>query len=163
MPDLPVLESRLDRRLGLAAGGICAAGLLLGLSLGYYFLIVIGALGVGLGLWPLLDRRVKLRVDGIGIWYSEWGRTPVQWAEIAGLETRTLRGTEQICVVPHDPAVLLTRMPPGFRWQSWLTKKVWRCRFVISSTRLEHGTPLLLDVLQQYHHVRAGAGGVGLR
>lgn len=156
MADLPVLESRLDRRLGLIAGSICGAGLLLGLWLDYSFLIVVGAIGLGIGLWPLLDRRVKLRVDGIGIWYSEWGRTPVQWAEIAGLETRTLQGTEQICVVPRDPAVLLTRMPPGFRWKSWLTKKTWRCRFVISSTRLEHGTPPLLDVLRRYHQVRAG-------
>ena len=73
MADLPVLESRLDRRVGLAAGAICGAGLLLGLWLDYTVLIVIGAIGLGLGLWPLLDRRIKLRVDGIGIWYSEWG------------------------------------------------------------------------------------------
>lgn len=158
MTDLPVWESRLDWRLGLVAASICAAGLLLGIWLEYYVLTAVGGIGLAIGLWSLLDRRVKLRVDGIGIWYSEWGSSPVQWAEIAGLETRTLRGTRQICVVPHDPAMLLTRMPPGFRWKSWLTKKVWRCRFVISSTRLEHGTPALLGVLQRYHQVRAAEG-----
>ena len=156
MTDLPVWESRLDRRLGLLAASICAAALLLGLWLEHDLLIVLGFLGLAIGLWALLDRRVKLRVDGIGIWYSEWGSSPVQWAEIAGLETRAFRGTEQICVLPHDPALLLTRMPPGFRWKSWLTKKVWRCRFVISTNRLEHGTPVLFEIIQRYHHVRAG-------
>ena len=156
MPDLPVLESRLDRRLGLVAASICGLGLLVGLWLGFHFLVAIGALGLGLGLWPSLDRRVKLRVDGIGIWYSEWGPSPLQWAEIAGFEIRALRGTEQICVVPHDPTVLLTRMPPGFRWKSWLTGKLWRCRFVLSSARLEHATPYLLEVLQRYLQARAG-------
>lgn len=158
MADLPAWESRLDRRLGLAAAAVCAAGLVLGIWLDYPFLIAVGAVGLAIGLWSVFDRRVKLRVDGIGIWYSEWGRSPVQWAEIAGLETRTLQGTEQICVVPRDPAALLRRMPPGFRWKSWLTEKTWGCRFVISSTRLEHGTPALLGVLRQYHQVRAGGG-----
>ena len=140
----------------MAAGIVCGAGLLRGLWLDYDFLIVMAAIGLALGLWPLLDRRIKLRVDGLGIWYSDWGRTPVQWAEIAGIEIRELRVTEQICDLPHDPAVLLTRMPPGFRWKSWLTKKIWQCRFIISSTRLEHETPFLLDVLQRYHQARAG-------
>ena len=156
MSELPVLESRLDRRLSLAGGSICAGGLLVGLWLESLFLIAIGALGLAVGLWTLFDRRVKLRVDAIGIYYSEWGSSPVQWAEIGSIEPRTLQGTEQICLVPREPAVLLTRMPPGFRWKSWLTTKVWRCRFVISSSRLEHGTPALLDILQRYHHARAG-------
>ena len=156
MADLPVLESRLDRRLGLVASSICGAGLLLGLWLEHYLLIVIGSVGLAIGLWAVLDRRVKLRVDGIGIWYSEWGSSPVQWAEIAGLETRVLRGVEQICVVPRDPSVLLARMPPALRWKGWITKKVWRCRFVISSTRLEHGTALLIAVLRRYFEARSG-------
>ena len=59
MDDLPVLESRLDRRVGLAAGGIGGAGLLLGLWLDYTFLIVIGAIGLGLGLWPLLEIEAR--------------------------------------------------------------------------------------------------------
>jgi len=156
MADLPVLESRLDRRQGVLTAGVCAAVLGLGLWLQHFLITMLGSAGLAVGLWSLLDRRVKLRVDGIGIWYSEWGASPVQWAEIAGVETRVFRGTEQICMLPREPDLLLARMPPGFRWKSWLVDRFWHCRFVISTARLEHGTPLLVEILRRYHRARAG-------
>lgn len=154
--DLGILVARTDWRLGLLTLGISIGALLLWLWVSSPVLLVVGVFGLLVGVWAVLDRRIKLRVDEIGVWYARWGTT-VQWGEIEAIETRTLRGTEQVCVVPKSPERIIERMPPWCRLTSWLTERGWSSRFVLSTTSLEQGTPALLDFLRRYHRVRSGA------
>lgn len=152
-----VLLARTDWRLGLLTSGVSIGALLVWLWLGSWALLAVGVLGLLVGLWALLDRRVKLRVDEVGIWYARWGTT-VQWGEIEAIGTRTLRGTEQVCVVPSSPERIVERMPTWCRVTSWLTERGWSSRFVLSTTSLEIGTPMLLDFLKRVHQERTGRG-----
>jgi hypothetical protein len=116
----------------------------------------VGGIALLICLWNLLDRRVKLRIDELGIRYSRWGNILLQWAEIEAIETRAFRGIDQVCVIPSNPSKVLERMPFINRLMSWLAERVWSSRFVISTAGMEHGTPVLLKVIQKYHHVRTG-------
>lgn len=158
MTELRAFESRYNRRLGAYCAAVSAVAALVGWWLDHRVVIGFGAVGVLVGLWVLLDRRVKLRVDADGIRYVGWGDIHVQWAEIAAVETRSFRGTEQICVIPRYPSQLVERVPAWHRLTGWITEKSWSCRFIISTASLEHGTPYLLEVLRRYHAVRAGPG-----
>ena len=76
MENLAALEFRNSRRLGVVATAISIAVLMLGFldeDPSKYLLLWLGSVGVIAGLWLLLDRRVKLRLDEIGIRYSRWG------------------------------------------------------------------------------------------
>ncbi len=154
MVELPVLELRNNRRLGWLTLGVSVPALALGLWAGSAPALFAGAVALFVGLWNLLDRRVKLRVDEVGILYARWGETPVQWSEIAGFETKKLRGVEQVAIVPRDPELLLQRMTAPQRLASRLASLGWRSRFVLSTAGLERGTADLLALLRAYHAAR---------
>lgn len=154
MAHLEVLELRQNRRLGALTAAISAAVLGLGIWWQATAAIALGAVGLAIAAWSLLDRRVKLRIDEVGILYVRWGHTPVQWSEIAAIEKRTFRGVEQVCIVAVNPSLILERMPAQARWASWIADKIWSCRFVISTAGLERGTPWLLEAMRRYHAAR---------
>ncbi len=151
MVDLPVLELRNNRRLGWLTLGVAAPALALGLVAGRALALFAGAAALAVGLWNLVDRRIKLRVDEVGILYARWGHAPVQWSEIAAFETKRLRGVEQVAIVPHDPDLLLQRMSGPQRWASRLAALGWSTRFVLSTAGLERGTADLVALLRAYH------------
>ncbi len=159
MAHLEVLELRTSRRLGAITAVVSAAVLAVGVWMQAPVAIVIGVAGLGIGFWSLLDRRVKLRIDEVGILYVRWGHTPVQWSEIAAIEKRTFRGVEQVCIVPVQPSLIVERMPAQARWASWIAARVWSCRFVISTAGLEQGTPWLIELMRRYHAARTRPGG----
>ena len=107
----PVIEARYNWRLALVA--LATGSLLLcfywfgpdprfGSGGVFHRVHGIGAslVMISLGAIGLLDRRVKLRVDDVGIRYSPWGDTTLYWSELvsarivkghAGLEQIRLR------------------------------------------------------------------------
>lgn len=154
---LPVVELRHDRRMAAVAAGASLLALGVGFWLDGAFLLGLGVVLLLVAAFLFFDRRVKLRIDEVGILYCRWGRTPVQWSEIESIETRALRGTEQVCVIPRDPALILERMPRWHRLSTHLIRIVWRCRFIISTSALEGGTPAAAATLRRYHALRAGS------
>ena len=158
MINLEVLELRNNRRLGVLTVTFSIPAILIGLWGQEIVPLTVGGIALLIGFWNFLDRRVKLRVDELGIRYSRWGNILLQWAEIEGIETRTFRGVEQVCVIPSNPSKVMERMPFLNRLMSWIAGKGWSSRFIISTAGMEHGTPVLLKKIQRYHHVRTGKG-----
>jgi len=156
MTNLKILELRNNRRLGVLTVTFSIPAILIGLWGQEIVPLTVGGIALLIGLWNLLDRGVKLRVDELGIRYSRWGNILLQWAEIEGIEIRTFRGVDQVCVRPSNPSKVLERMPFISRLMSWIAGKGWSSRFVISTAGMEHGTPVLLKVIQGYHHARIG-------
>ncbi len=156
MAGTPVLELRNDRRLGWLTLAVAVPALAVGVWTGSALALFAAVAALFVGLWNLLDRRVKLRVDEVGILYARWGETPVQWSEIAGFETKKLRGVEQVAIVPRDPELLLQRMTGPQRWASRLAALGWSSRFVLSTSGLERGTAGLGELLRRIHAARTG-------
>jgi len=156
MINLEVLELRNNRRLGILTVTFSIPAILIGLWGQEIVPLTVGGIALLIGLWNLLDRRVKLRVDELGIRYSRWGNILLQWAEIEAIETRAFRGIDQVCIIPINPSNVLERMPFINRLMSWIAEKGLSSRFVISTAGMEHGTPVLLKVIQSYHDVRTG-------
>jgi hypothetical protein len=97
----PIVESRYNWRLGawlLALGAILLFLSTFDIlpSFSRRSLVIVGVVALPWGAWFVLDRRVKLRIDTIGIRYSRWGDMTLQWAELAGVEIRTFRGAPLI-------------------------------------------------------------------
>lgn len=159
MTNLKVLELRNNRRLGVLTAVVSIPAIVVGLWGRAYVPLGFGTVALLVGLWNLLDRRVKLRVDELGIRYARWGGILLQWAEIEAVETRTFRGVAHVCIVPVNPAGVLERMPFIHRLMSWVAARAWSSRFVISTAGMEQGTAVLLKVIQQYHQVRTARGG----
>ena len=56
--------------------------------------LVLGAIG-------LADRRVKLRIDDVGVRSSAWGDTTVYWSELVSVRIVKIRaGLEQVQLIP---------------------------------------------------------------
>jgi hypothetical protein len=109
------------------------------------------------GAWFVLDRRVKLRIDTIGIRYSRWGDMTLQWAELAGVEIRTFRGAPFIYLLPEPGAGLRTRLPLLWRLAGKFSKLARADEFSISGAGLEHGAWQLYEAISFYRARRGAA------
>lgn len=156
MTTLERLELRNNRRLGVMTIMASLPAIAVGIWSQDNIPLFFGVVALLVGLWNLLDRRVKLRVDELGIRYARWGNILLQWAEIQAVETRTFRGVEHICIIPAYPSRVLDRMPLINWLMSWMGALGWKSRFIISTAGMEQGTEALLKVIQKYHHVRTG-------
>ena len=153
--EFPIVESRYNWRLGawlLALGAIflflSTFDVLPPFSRGS--LVVLSAVAIPCGGWLVLDRRVKLRIDSVGIRYSRWGDTTLQWSELAGVEIRTFRGAPFIHVLPEPSAGLRTRLPLLWRLAGAISKLGRADEFSISGAGLEHGVLQLYEAITSY-------------
>jgi hypothetical protein len=158
----PIVESRYNWRLGawlLALGAI-----FLFLSrfdvlppFSRRSLVLLSAVVLPCGGWLVLDRRVKLRIDSIGIRYSRWGDVTLQWSELAGVEIRTFRGAPFIHVLPEPTAGLRTRLPLPWRLAGAVSRLGRADEFSISGAGLEHGVLQLYAAISSYRARRGSA------
>lgn len=65
---------------------------------------VLGILCASIGGWLIIDRRVKLRIDQVGIRNSQWGDSTLLWSEVVEVEIGQLRNVPFIRVVPVPAA-----------------------------------------------------------
>ena len=155
----PPLESHYNRRMALSMVGVGV--FLLGVSgfvkLGGFRLgmaRLVGAACLPVGGWMLLDRRVKLRIDEVGIRYSRWGDLTIPWGELQGAEIRTVRNAQHVQLLPRPEFDLHARVPLFWRMVGATMKPLGLDEFSIAAGALEHGVEQVLAAIRDHLAVR---------
>jgi len=143
----PVVEARYNWRLALVA---FVAGSLL---LCFYWLrpdglhqrvhgIGVSLVVVCLAAIGLVDRRVKLRIDEVGIRYSAWGEVTLHWSELARVQiAKGHAGMSQLRLIPVPGLGARERLP-------WLPRR--RGSLGLSALFLDYGITQLHAVIAEY-------------
>jgi hypothetical protein len=151
----PVLEARYNGRAGLLAFCAGTAGLYWTLgSHGPAFQrtheVLLSSLLACFGAIALFDRRVKLRIDPVGIRWSRWGGATVHWAELERVDVVKLHGAPQLRLVPVPGFAVNARMPRLLRMHAALSRSFGVDEFTLSTHALDYGLDQIHAVIAEY-------------
>lgn len=101
---------RRSRKVAVLAALVGLAGLSVTLLVDFVrtpFVTVLCAVAILVGLFGMIDRRVKLRISEEGVRYSEWGPSVVPWLEFSGFRWATWRGQPYLQLLPRRTSELV--------------------------------------------------------
>lgn len=147
------VQIRKSRRVGVLALAIGVLGLPVVLVLESarrpMFIVVVLALVLS-GVFPLVDRRVKLGLSQAGIRYSRWGPSVVPWHEFAGYRWARWRKQPHLQLSPRRPSELVA----GFSSYGKLNHLCYRLlrmpQFSIAAIQLEVRDSQLEELVARY-------------
>jgi hypothetical protein len=106
----------------------------------------------------LADRRVKLRIDDVGVRYSRWGDFTIPWAELRGAEVGDVRRNELVIqLLTREELDLTARVPLFWRMCGWIMRPAGVDEFSIAAAGLEHGLDHILGEIRS--HLATAEGG----
>jgi len=88
------------------------------------------------GVWRILDRKVRLAISDEGIRYADWGPALVPWRELSGYPWKTWRRNPYLQLVPRRPSDLVARFSPVGRLNHWSARLIRMPCFAIAVTPL---------------------------
>lgn len=152
-PPKTELQIRSSRAVGFAALAIGALGLVLAVLWeplrGPLPLAVFGV-AILVGVWRVLDRRVRLEISPDGIRYADWGAALVPWEEFSGYTWTSWRQNLYLQLNPRRPS----EMVASFSWVGRLNHFAagWTRmpRFAIAITPLDLGEVDLDEAVARY-------------
>jgi hypothetical protein len=148
VPDPPTPEFRIrsSRAVGFVALAIGGAALALAVvwpPLRRPFWLVLFAIAILVGVWRILDRRVRLAISAEGIRYADWGRAVVPWEELSGYAWTSWRQNRYLQVIPRRPTQLVATFSPLGRLAHLFAGWIRMPRFAIAVTPLDIGEAAL--------------------
>jgi hypothetical protein len=151
-----VLESHYSRRVALLLIGLGVFVALLPNIISIRGHMVWTAQLVGVSClatagWMLIDRRVKLRIDDVGIRYSRWGDFTIPWAELQGAEVREVRRNAPVVqLLTREEFDLHARVPLFWRLCGSIMRPSGVDEFAIAAGGLEHGVEQIRAVIHSH-------------
>ncbi|MCP4203091.1 MAG: hypothetical protein GY769_14310 [bacterium] len=105
-------EARIRRssRVAVVAVVAGAAGLAVTLLVDFVrtpITTVLCAVAILVGLFGMIDRRIKLRISAEGLRYEDWGPSTIPWQEFSGYRWATWRGQPYLQLLPRRPTELV--------------------------------------------------------
>ena len=113
------------------------------------FIVVVLAL-VFSGVFPLVDRRVKLGFSEAGIRYSRWGPSVVPWHEFAGYRWAKWRHQPHLQLLPRRPSELVAGFSSYGKLNHFCYRLLRMPQFSIAATQLEVRDSRLEELVARY-------------
>lgn len=152
-PPTPDLEVRSSRAVGFVALAIGGLGLVLAVLWeplrGPLPLAVFGVV-ILVGVWRVLDRRVRLSISPDGVRYADWGPALVPWEEFSGYGWTSWRQNPYLQLIPRRPSELVATFSWLGRFSHLAAGWIRMPRFAIAVTPLDLGEAALDAAVSRY-------------
>ncbi len=147
------LEARSSRAVGFVVLGVGGLGLALAAVLELFrgpFGLFVFTLAILIGVWRLLDRKVRLAVFSDGIRYADWGPALVPWHEFSGYAWTRWRQNPYLRLVPRRPSELAATFSPVGRLNDLGARLIRMPRFAIAVTPLDVSEAALEEAIARH-------------